>query len=76
VHRATLAAGYFLKGPKVLDELRGAVQRKKLGWLNHAAFILHENVTPRYSPDDQTVSGPVWVGSVATFATQSRPDTF
>jgi len=60
----------------VLDELRGAIQRKKLGWLNHGAFILHENMTTQYTPDDQAVSGPVWAGSVATFATQSGPDLF
>jgi len=52
----------------VLDELK-AIQRKKLGWLNHGAFILLENMITRFSPDDQTVSGPVWVGSIATFLT-------
>jgi len=60
----------------VLDELRGAVERKKLGWLNHGAVNLHENVTTQYNPDDQTVYGPVWAGIVATFATQSGPVIF
>jgi hypothetical protein len=58
------------------DELKEAIQRKKLGCLNHGAFILHENMTTRYSPDDQTLCGPVWVGSVAAFTTQSGTGIF
>jgi hypothetical protein len=30
----------------MLHELRAAVQRRKLGWLNLGIIIIHENVTP------------------------------